>query len=50
MPLPIAEVAVLFRWARILNACGTASGDVLAAAADLGSATAVPFIMALRHG
>ena|ERR1700676_347398 len=50
MPLPIAEVAVLFRWARILNACGTVSGDVLAAATDLGSATAVPFVMALCHG
>lgn len=49
MPLPIAEVAVLFRWARILNACGTVSGNVLAAATDLGSTTAVLFFVVLRH-
>src|ERR1700675_2356179 len=48
--LPVAEVAVLSGGMRISHARRTASGNVLAATTDLGSATAVPFVMALCNG
>src|SRR6202166_2131338 len=48
--LPVAEVAVLSGGMRISHVRRTASRNVLAAATDLGSATAVPFVMVLCHG